>query len=174
MHFDLIVVTWTLISFVFLVLSILVIFPSRREVADATQEVHALGQALDGTRIIAEAELSLRVYLRNAQIIGTFVMTIFLCVGLVSLLAPPSTQSGETRGLVLAAFLIVAEIGDGILQGFLFFATMEMRQSRQKWREVAENHQVIDTEHHPSDSDSTTGMGDDGEEEDKDKEGREE
>lgn len=137
MNVDLITGAWTLISFVFLVMSILVIFPSRREVDDAMREVESLGQALDGTRVIAESELALRVYMRNAQMCGTVVMIVFLGVGLMAILIPPETSHGEMRTLIVAGFLIGAEIFDGLVQGFLFLATLEMRQSRQKWREVA-------------------------------------
>lgn len=134
-----VVIVWTVISFIFFVLSVLVISPSRREVADALREVEALGQALDGTRVIAEAELSLRTYVKNAQMIGTIVMAVFLSIGVYSILAPPQTEHGEIRTMVIGFALIFAEFCDGILQGFLFFATLELRRSRQKWREIAED-----------------------------------
>lgn len=125
-------------SFIFLVASTLVIFPARREFEDAKLEVEALGSQLDGTRVIAEAELALRRYLVLAQSTGSFVMAMFLVAGLLALILPqPESSSGVLRATVIPFALLAAEIGDGMLQGFLLMATLEQRRARTKWRQIS-------------------------------------
>lgn len=115
----------------------MVIGPARNELSDAKLDVAALGEKLDGTRIIAESELSVRRYMVFAQLVGALVMTLFLVSGLLSLLLPvsPDPPSGATelRRIVIPIALIMAEVGDGVLQGALLLATFEMRNSRRKW-----------------------------------------
>jgi hypothetical protein len=129
---------WTVLSFVFLVLSVMVVFPARREYADAKLEVEALGGRLNGTRVIAESELALRRCLVLAQGVGAFVMACFLATGLLALLLPPpASPPGQMRAQILPLFMLAAEVGDGTLQGLLLLATLEQRRARRKWRELA-------------------------------------
>ena len=135
-------IVWTLISFFTLILAVIVIFPARREYEDARMEAETLGNRLDGTRIIVESEMSVRRYIALAQLMGACVMMLFLFTGIASLLLPqPTSDPGETLASFLPWLLIAAELFEAMCQVFLAMGTVNMRHSRQKWREEVVEHE---------------------------------
>lgn len=138
-------IVWTMLSFLFLAVSVAVVLPARQEYSDTQMDLVALGNRLDGTRIIAESELHTRRNLSLAQLLFGIVQALFLSAGLVALIIPTQpVAEALVRSAVISLALVTAQCVLGAAQFLVLLVTLEQRKSRHGWQEAFNPHGADD------------------------------
>jgi hypothetical protein len=132
---DYLAYTWTGIGFLLLILSVIIPLLAWEEWQVNLAERAGLlaDMPTESEKILSDSSIFLSFRLFIMSVVFVPMDLVITSAGLIAIMIPPTTESGEDRAIFISSLLISTEMLMGAIQILLFVILLGIRNYRRRW-----------------------------------------